>query len=151
MIWLLVLSAMAAGAANPFQSGANAELNKQLTQPFWSTIVVYVTGICVLFAILLCLRPSFPFDKVSSVPWWAWMGGLISVVPTIIGLTIAHRISKKERPPQGVTGAANCLAKPSVLLTFCRIVFAAVSDPSRKVLSAIAKVSVSMVRCRVHS
>jgi transporter family-2 protein len=92
MTWLLVLSAMAAGAANPFQSGVNAELNKQLRQPVWSTLVVYVTGICGLFLILLCLRQSCPLHKVSSVPWWAWMGGLISVVPTIIGLTIAYRM-----------------------------------------------------------
>jgi transporter family-2 protein len=83
---------MAAGAANPFQSGVNAELHKRLTQPVWSTLIVYTTGICGLFVILLCLRQSFPFDKVSSVPWWAWMGGIISVVPTIIGLTIAHRM-----------------------------------------------------------
>jgi transporter family-2 protein len=103
MTWLLVLSAMAAGAANPFQSGVNAELNKHLAQPVWATITVYVTGICGLFVMLLFLRHSFPFDKVSGVPWWAWMGGLISVIPTIIGLTIAHRMGSGSFTGASVT------------------------------------------------
>ena len=40
MSFLLYLAALAGGVANPFQSGTNAELNKQLGQPLWATIVV---------------------------------------------------------------------------------------------------------------
>jgi bacterial/archaeal transporter family-2 protein len=92
MNWLIVLSAMAAGAANPFQSGVNAELNKRLAQPLWATFIIYITGLCGLFVLQLVLREPPPVDKISTVPWWAWMGGLISIVSTIIGLTIAHRM-----------------------------------------------------------
>ena len=74
MNWLIVLFAMAAGAANPFQSGVNAELNKRLAQPLWVTLAVYITGLCGLFVLQLAIREPPPLDKMSSVPWWAWMG-----------------------------------------------------------------------------
>ncbi len=92
MTWLLFLSALAAGAANPFQSGVNAQLNKQLGHPIWASIIVYSTGLVSLIGLQLCLRQALPLDRVGGVPWWAWTGGLISLVPTIIGLTIAQRL-----------------------------------------------------------
>jgi transporter family-2 protein len=92
MTWLIVFAAMAAGTANPFQSGVNAELNIRLVQPLWATIIVYTTGLCGLLVLQLVLRQPSPVENMSKVPWWAWMGGLISVISTIIGLTIAHRM-----------------------------------------------------------
>ncbi len=43
MTFVLLLAALAAGTANPFQSGTNAELNKQLGSPMWATILVIAT------------------------------------------------------------------------------------------------------------
>jgi transporter family-2 protein len=105
MSWLLFLSALAAGTANPFQSGVNAQLNKQLGQPLWASIVVYVTGRAGLIALQLCFRPSFPSDKILGVSWWAWLGGLISIVPTVIGLTIAQRLGSGLFTGASVTAA----------------------------------------------
>ena len=80
MTWLIVFAAMAAGTANPFQSGVNAELNIRLVQPLWATIIVYTTGLCGLLVLQLVLRQPSPVENMSKVPWWAWMGGLISVI-----------------------------------------------------------------------
>lgn len=93
MTFFAILVAVLAGAANPFQSGTNAELNKQLGQPLWAAITVYVTG---LGGVLLCellLRQRIPAAaRAASVPVWAWMGGLISILPTVAGLTLAQRL-----------------------------------------------------------
>ena len=93
MLWILYLAAIAAGAANPFQSGTNAQLNKQLGAPIWAGIVVYAIGLLGLLLLQIVTRHSLPdAGKVAGVNWWAWFGGLISIVPTMAGLTLAQRL-----------------------------------------------------------
>jgi bacterial/archaeal transporter family-2 protein len=92
MTWVFILAALVAGTANPFQSGINAELNLRLDQPVWASIAVYLTGLIGLFLILLYLPRSVPFGKAASVPWWAWLGGLVSVISTIVALTVAQKL-----------------------------------------------------------
>lgn len=93
MTFFALLIAIAAGAANPFQSGANAELNKQLGQFVWAGVIVYLTG---LVGVLLCevvLRQRLPAGvRLTTVPAWAWLGGVISILPTLAGLTLAQRL-----------------------------------------------------------
>jgi transporter family-2 protein len=105
MSWLLFLSALAAGTANPFQSGVNAQLNKQLGQSLWASIIVYVTGLAGLIALQLCFRQAFPADKILEISWWAWLGGLVSIIPTVIGLTIAQRLGSGLFTGASVTAA----------------------------------------------
>ncbi len=92
MTWLLYLAALAAGTANPFQSGVNAELNKQLGQPLWAAIAVYISGLAALLILVLFFRHSPPVGKMLDVSWWAWLGGLISIISTVIALAIAQRM-----------------------------------------------------------
>ncbi len=92
MPFLIILIALAAGVANPFQSGLNAELNKQLTKPMWASIAVYASGLAVLLLIQLFTREHVPNGRLPLVPWWAWLGGAVSVISTVIGLTLAHRL-----------------------------------------------------------
>ncbi len=92
MPFLLLLVALAAGVANPFQSGLNAELNKQLGKPLWASLSVYATGLAALVLIQLFVREAVPSGKLGQVPWWAWTGGAVSIISTIIGLTIAQKL-----------------------------------------------------------
>ncbi len=92
MSFLLLIVALAAGVANPFQSGLNAELNKQLGKPLWASLSVYATGLAALLLIQLFVREALPASRVGTVPWWAWTGGAVSIVSTIIGLTIAQKL-----------------------------------------------------------
>ncbi len=105
MTLVLFLVALAAGIANPFQSGTNAELNKQLDAPLWTGIVVYASGLAALLLLQLFLRQPFPTGKLPSVPWWAWVGGLISVIPTMIALVIAQRMGSGLFTGASVTAA----------------------------------------------
>lgn len=93
MIWLWYVIAIGAGLANPFQSGTNAELNKQLGAPLWAGIVVYATGLGGLLLLQMVLRQAFPAsERILAVSPWAWMGGLISIASTMAGLCLAQRM-----------------------------------------------------------
>ena len=93
MSWLIALIALLAGAANPLQAGANAQLNKQLHSPTWAAILVYSTGLAGILLALLFFRNAIPArSAIAGVPWWAWLGGLISIASTVAGLTLAHQL-----------------------------------------------------------
>jgi transporter family-2 protein len=87
-----IVFAILAGAANPFQSATNAELNKQLAQPAWSGLTVYATGLMGMAIVLAVARQPFPAGKLNGVPWWGWMGGLISILSTMAGLMLAQKM-----------------------------------------------------------
>jgi bacterial/archaeal transporter family-2 protein len=106
MILLQVLIAIVTGAANPFQSGTNAELNKELGQPIWAALVVYATGLIGMALIMVAMREHVPaMDKVATVRWWAWAGGLISIGPTLAGLLLAHKMGSGIFTGMSVTAA----------------------------------------------
>ena len=92
-MWSFILVALVAGAFNPLQSAANAQLNRQLHAPVWAGIVVYATGLAGLLLTLLCLREAVPSAVAAGrVSPWAWCGGLISLVSTMGGLILAQRL-----------------------------------------------------------
>jgi transporter family-2 protein len=93
MTWLFVLIAVAAGVFNPAQSGANAELNKRFGHTLPATIIVYGSALVSLLLFQLIFRQSLPdHGRLVDIPWWAWLGGVISLVPTIAGLTLAQKM-----------------------------------------------------------
>lgn len=106
MVWVLWLIALATGAANPFQSGTNAELNKQSGQPVWTGLVVYAIGFTALLLVQTIFRPALPSPaRLREVHWWAWMGGLISIAPTLAGLTLAQRLGSGVFTGLSITAA----------------------------------------------
>jgi transporter family-2 protein len=91
--WLQYVLAIAAGAANPVQAGANAQLRKSLEAPLYTAVIVYLSGLAGVLVIQLLLREALPSaSRFASVSWWAWSGGLVSIASTIAGLTLAHRM-----------------------------------------------------------
>ena len=92
LTWIIALVALFAGAANPFQAATNAELNKQLHQPLWAAIVVYASGLAGLLIAQVFVRAPFPSGQIAGVSWWAWTGGLISLISTIVGLTLTQKL-----------------------------------------------------------
>ena len=102
---LLFLLAILAGVANPFQSGLNAELNKQLGRPIWTAIFIYLSAIVGLLLIQLFARQPLVGARVITTPWWAWLGGLVSLISTIVGLTIAQRMGSGLFTGVSVTAA----------------------------------------------
>ncbi|MGI8741730.1 MAG: DMT family transporter [Bryobacteraceae bacterium] len=93
MNWISFVFAIGAGVASPFQTGANAQLDKSLQQPIWTALAVYITGVAGLFVIQAFLREALPsLDHLTKVPWWAWTGGAIGLISTIVGLALAQKL-----------------------------------------------------------
>ncbi len=92
MAWFAFLVSLLAGAANPFQSATNGQLNKQLGQPVWAGILTYATGLLGMLLIQLFVRQPVPVGQAAGVSWWAWMGGVISILSTMAGLTLVQRL-----------------------------------------------------------
>jgi transporter family-2 protein len=89
----MYLLAAAAGAANPAQAAANAQLKKSLDQTFVATIAVYVSGLLGMLVIQLLSKQPWPAaSRLSAAPWWAWMGGLLSIGATLAGAAFAQRM-----------------------------------------------------------
>lgn len=89
---LFYIFAIAAGSGNPVQAGANAELNKGLARPIWSTLLVYAIGLAGVLILELIFREARPSFTSGTLPWWAWTGGLLSIGSTVAGLTLAHKL-----------------------------------------------------------
>ena len=96
MLPIAVLFALLAGAANPLQAGTNAELNKQLQQPLLTGGWVYLSGLLGVCVLALCFRQFAGVQQagtaIARVPWWAWLGGIVSIGSTMAGLLLAHRL-----------------------------------------------------------
>lgn len=93
MQWLAFLFALVAGAANPFQSGTNAQLRTSLGQSLWTTAWVYASGLMGVLLVQAFVREQLPSTtQATHAPWWAWMGGAISIVATFAGLTLAQKL-----------------------------------------------------------
>ena len=111
MLWIALLIALAAGAGNPLQAGANAELNRVTHHPLLAALWVYASGLAGVLVLAVVLRPFFPiaFGRLAAsaghVPWWAWMGGAISIGSTIAGLMLAQRLGSGVFTGLSVTAA----------------------------------------------
>ena len=109
MGWLSYLFAAAAGVCSTVQAGANSQLRKSLDQPLLAGLCVYATG-------LLALLIAVPFtrftgrvsDKVTQTPWWAWLGGLLSIGATMAGLMLARKMGSAGFTSTMVTSSLIC-------------------------------------------
>ena len=93
MRFIAYLLAIAAGAANPIQAGATAQLKKSTGGEIFAAGAVYVTGLCGMLVLQLLVREGWPtMEKLSRTPWWAWMGGLLSIGSTMAAAAFAQRL-----------------------------------------------------------
>ncbi len=92
MQWIVILIAVGTGALAPLQ-GTNAELYKHWQQPIWTTVWVYLSGLAAILLIQAAFRQQLPaHEAVVSAPWWAWVGGALSIVTTLAALMFAQRL-----------------------------------------------------------
>lgn len=79
--FFLVIIAALAGAAVPFQGGANAALGRALGHPLWATLAsLAVSALCIL-PVLMILRVPLPtLGGLGGQPKWIWIGGIAGVV-----------------------------------------------------------------------
>jgi transporter family-2 protein len=103
---LIYLAAIAAGIANPIQTGASAQLRKSVNNPVFAAAYVYFGGLLIVLLIQLIVRQGWPVaNKFMSVPWWAWSAGLLSVAATMSGIMLAQKLGSGVFTGISVTAA----------------------------------------------
>lgn len=81
-MWYLYGLTALAGLANAIQPGQNATLSKSLGLPVTAALVILlVSTAALLFGGLALGKLEIPSaGQISQVPWWAWSGGILSVL-----------------------------------------------------------------------
>lgn len=86
--------ALLAGIASAIEPGQNAGLAKSLARPLLAGVVSLAVSIGTIAAIMLVTgQYGLPgMDRLAQVPWWAWLGGLMSAGLTAAQLYISKAI-----------------------------------------------------------
>jgi bacterial/archaeal transporter family-2 protein len=86
--------ALLAGIASAIEPGQNAGLAKSLARPLLAGVVSLVVSIAAIAVIMLVTgQYGLPgLDRLAQVPWWAWLGGLMSAGLTMAQLYVSKRI-----------------------------------------------------------
>ncbi len=81
MYWLFLLLAIAAGTLLPIQAGINAQLAKALGHPLLAATVSFTFGAAALMLATTLVQAPLPaFSRLSQIPWYLWLGGLLGTV-----------------------------------------------------------------------
>ena len=81
-MWYLYGLTILAGLANAIQPGQNATLSKSLGLPITAALLTLLVSTAALLVGGLALgKLEMPSgQQLVQVPWWAWLGGILSVL-----------------------------------------------------------------------
>lgn len=92
-IWPALALAVAAGAMLPIQAGINAELAREIGGPARAAFISFAVGAIALAVVALLVTRGVPsVDRISAVPWWAWVGGLLGAFYVFGAIVTAPRL-----------------------------------------------------------
>jgi len=111
-IWVFPLI-IVAGALQAMGNSMNAQLRNSLTNPWLASSVSFA----LILAFFICAfainpRPLPTVEGISTMPWWAPIGGLAGAVAVYLGLTMVDKIG--AGPFNGLIITANILASIAI-------------------------------------
>lgn len=90
---VLAIAALVAGALVPFQAGSNAVLGRALGHPLWATGTSLFISMIVLLPVMLVMRvPAPTIHQTTSLPLWAWFGGIAGVIYISAALILTPKL-----------------------------------------------------------
>ncbi|MEZ0192817.1 DMT family transporter [Pseudomonas qingdaonensis] len=137
-----LLVALLAGAAVPFQAGANAALGRLLGHPLWATLISLAVSVLMVLPALLLMRVPLPqLANLGQAPWWAWLGGVAGVAYITAALILTPRL--------GAAGFIVCVIAGQVLSSLIIDQWGLMGLPSRPVnglrIAGVALIIVGML------
>ena len=93
-MWYLYGLALLAGVANAIEPGQNATLAKATGQPMLAGMFCFALAvICLVVTMVMARRLDRPSaGQVASVPWWAWLGGVLGAGVVLVQLYVSEQI-----------------------------------------------------------
>lgn len=90
--WLTLLI-LIVGLTIPVQAGVNAQLGKFSGNAVFAALVSFAVGtLSLLIAMLTGLWPWPSMEKLSGIPLWAWLGGILGAVFVLSTLIAVQRL-----------------------------------------------------------
>ncbi len=87
---LSILFALGAGGVMALQPAVNGRLAGSCTHPLQASIISFGTGFLALAVVGMLMRVGLPDVKsLSSLPAWAWTGGLLGTYMVTVSLLVA--------------------------------------------------------------
>ncbi len=97
-----------AGALQAWGPPMNGALRTALTNPWLASLVSFLPIVCFLLCMLFCLpRPLPTLEGISTMPWWAPLGGLVGAFAVVAGLLFVNEVGAGTFA--GLTITANIL------------------------------------------
>ncbi|EDL54364.1 DMT family transporter [Vibrio mediterranei] len=90
---VLVILSVVVGVGLVSQAGVNAQLKIGMSSSLQAAFVSFVVGTAVLgMLVLIEGKPWFPQGSISSLPWWAWIGGLLGAFNIAMSIYLAPQL-----------------------------------------------------------
>ena len=77
---LLYVFVAIAGALTSVEAGSNAKLTQVFGNPWWPALLFSLASLALLAIPALFLAGPLPTGRLGQVPWWGWVGGVISAL-----------------------------------------------------------------------
>jgi len=91
--YFLLLSATLVGISLASQAGINAQLREALASPVQAAFISFLIGTIILGVILILQKDHWlSFNEAKSIPWWAWLGGLLGAFNVAISIYLAPKL-----------------------------------------------------------
>jgi bacterial/archaeal transporter family-2 protein len=104
---LLLIVAVAVGAAVPMQSAINAQMASAQGHPLYGALANTVTASALLGVLVLALRvPAPDLKRALAGPWWLWTGGVVGAAFVFGALYVAPRIGAAGFAAATIFGSA---------------------------------------------
>jgi transporter family-2 protein len=92
-VYLLLPLSLLIGLSLASQSGVNAQLRVALSSPIQAAFISFLTGTIILGVIAFAQGlPWFKPGTISSIPWWAWAGGIFGAFNIAMSVFLAPKL-----------------------------------------------------------
>jgi transporter family-2 protein len=115
--WLYLII-LVCGALQAWGPPMNGVLRNALVNPWLASVVSFLPVLFLLGVVLLCLpRPLPTADGITTMPWWAPLGGVIGAFAVIAGLLFVDKVGAGVFG--GLTITANILMSLRSIISAC--------------------------------
>lgn len=92
-IYTLVLLSAAIGFSLVSQAGVNSQLRLSLGSPIQAAFISFLVGTVILGVLAVMQgREWFKAGALSSIPWWAWLGGVFGAFNIAMSVFLAPKL-----------------------------------------------------------
>ena len=99
---------IAAGLLQAWGPPMNGALQKSLVNPWLASLISFLPIIALLFCLFICSPKPLPtVEGISTMPWWAPLGGLMGAGAVVAGLMFVNKVGTGAFA--GLTISANLL------------------------------------------